>query len=178
MEILEVIIASSVIASLISSLFVLLQSRIDYRNEYYKKIIEKRFQSYEMIERVLYFFSTVVTDFQDNRMYHVIFGDQDNPLPSEYHKLMTNLSKSNIWISERVRDELCKLNYFIIQNDIDFNNIEAGKKYYKELGNIRNNILIVVKQDVLNLHKVRRTLREEVKLGMIMVELPKKEDFT
>lgn len=172
MEMLEVIIGSSLIAAIVSGLLSMVQSNIEYRNEYYKKIIEKRFQSYEMIERVLYFFSTSVTDNKDNKMYHVIFGEENNSFASEYYLLITKLSKSNIWISEKVSNELNKLNYFIIENNINFMNIEDGKKYYKVLGDIRNDILIVVKKDILKLHKVEKALKEEVKIGMNKITIP------
>lgn len=172
MEILEIIIASSLVAAIVSGLISMIQANIEYRNEYYKKIIEKRFQSYESIERVLYFFSTAVTDNRDNKMYYVIFGEDNNPFPSEYYLLVSKLSKANIWISEKVSNELNRLNYFIIEKSIDFKNIEDGKKYYKELGEIRNDILIVVKTDILKLHKVGKALKEEVKTGMNKIAVP------
>lgn len=178
MEIVGIVIGSSLIAAIVSGLINMYQANIDYRNEYYKKIIEKRFQSYELIERLLYFFSTAVTDNTDKEMYHVIFGEKDNPFISEYALIITKLSKSNIWLSDEVTDELNKLNYFIIENDIKFDNIQHGKKFYPELGNIRNDILDIVKKDVLKLHKIKKELKREVKTGVVKVKVPIKRTST
>lgn len=172
MDVLKIIVASSVVAALVSGLFSIIQIRINYRNEYYKKLIDKRFESYEMIQKILYFFSTSVTDFQDNKLYHIIFSKSNDLKAHEFYNLLTKLSKSNIWISKEIKDELDSLNFFIIENGIDFRNINHGKKYYKVLGDIRNNILVVTKNDLLKLHKIKQVLKIEVNKDMKKIKIP------
>lgn len=174
MELLQIIIASSAVAAAVSGIFSMLQSGVNYRNEFYKKIIDKRFESYEMIEKLLYFFSTAVHDPSDNCFYHIIFSVEENPFQKEYSYIISKLSKSNIWISEKIRKKLINLNRFIMENNINFNSIEDGKKYYKELGDIRNELLIITKRDVLKLYKIKKTLKEEVSIGMEYINEPSK----
>lgn len=152
-EIIKLIVSSSVLAGIIGGIFTLVKSKVDYNNEFYKTLLRKRVDAFDMIEEVLYCFSTAIIDEDDNRFYHMIFFEGENPLETRYIELMTKLSKQNIWISEAVRDELCALNRYIIENSINFNSIEDGKRHYHQLGEFRDNILKVCRQDIRSLHK-------------------------
>ena len=150
--ILTVVFSSGIIVGLLP----LLQSRMEYKREFLKKYFDKCFESYEKIETVLLYFSSAVLDYSDGRLYHCIFSVEENPLQKEYSGIIVQLTKSNIYISEAVRDAFIDFNKFIVVNKIDFRNIEDGKKYYKEIGTKRDEILEIVKKDLKRLYKGKK----------------------
>ncbi len=64
---------------------------------------------------------------------------------------MTELTKCNLWISDEIRSELLSLNRFLFENKIVFTDIEKGKKFYKQLGEMSDKIISVARKDMLNL---------------------------
>ena len=68
------------------------------------------------------------------------------------------VTKSNIYISDSVRDAFIDFNKFLVANNIDFRSIEDGKRYYKEIGKRRDAILEIVKKDLKRLYKGKRIL--------------------
>lgn len=71
-------------------------------------MLKKRIDSYDKIEEVLEFFSSSV--FESEGLYHYIFySDTDNvevhaQRCGRYTQLLTQLTKSNIYISEQLRE--------------------------------------------------------------------------
>lgn len=167
------VVTSSVIASVVSGLFALAKSSLDYKNEYYKTLLRKRIQSSEYIEELLYCFSTATFDPGDPRMYHIIFSTEDNPLQQRFGTLVAKLSKSNIWISESTRDKIQNLNRFIIENNINFRRIDDGKRFYVDLGNLRNEVLVAIRNEVRELHKFRRLFGEKVSKSVGTIKIPR-----
>lgn len=155
--ILTVVISSGIMGCIMSSLFSLMQSRQEYKREFLKRFLDKSFESYEKIETVLTYFSSAILDY-DGRFYHCIFSVGDNPFQAEYSKTIIELTKSNIYISDSVRDAFIEFNKFIVVNKIDFRNIDDGKKYYKEIGQKRDEILEIVKKDLKRLYKGKKIM--------------------
>ena len=102
------------------------------------------------IERIAYFFSSAVQE-SDGRPYHFIFSKEENPFQVEYLSIMGELTKCNLWISDEIRDKLLKLNYFLFENGIDFKDIEKGKQFYKQLGDMSEEIIKIARKDMLYL---------------------------
>ena len=161
-KLLLVILTSSVVAAIVSGTFSILKTNIEYRNEYYKRMLNKRFEAYELIQEILRFFSSAVYDKADNKFYHIIFSEEKNEMQNKFYMNITMLSKANIWISNEICDELNKLNRFFVEKGININSIEDGKKYYIEIGNLRNNLLNVTKKDLYNLHKVKNIQNKKI----------------
>ena len=153
-EIIITILSSSVVTAIASKLFDTfiddLQTKADYNREYHKKILDKQFEVYEKVEEFLNLFSTAVTDYKDNRFFYAIFGDE-NPLQSKYIELLNYFTKSNIWITEKLRDSLIAINRFMLENGVNFTKVEDGKKYYEQIGKLRDNALLVWKKDLVSL---------------------------
>ena len=155
--ILTVVISSGIMGCIMTSIFSLIQSSKEYKREFLKRYFDKCFESYEKIETVLTYFSSAVLD-TDGRFYHCIFSIEENPFQAEYSKIIIQLTKSNIYISDSVRDAFIEFNKFIVANNIDFRKIEDGKKYYKEIGQKRDEILEIVKKDLKRLYKGKKIL--------------------
>ncbi|MCM8871810.1 MAG: hypothetical protein NDJ65_00840 [Paludibacteraceae bacterium] len=153
-DMLITLLGSGLLATLISCLipvvFFKRERKFEYELEYHKKLLDKRISSYNKIERIAYFFSSAVQD-SDGRPYHFIFSTEQNPFQDEYIALMTELTKCNLWISDEIRSELLSLNRFLFENKIVFTDIEKGKKFYKQLGEMSDKIISVARKDMLNL---------------------------
>lgn len=152
-------ITSIIISCLLPFIFSLCQSSIEYKREFTKRFLDKSFETYEKIEKLLNYFSVAVID-NDGRYYHSIFSTEENPYQKEYLVYITQLTKANIYISDSVRDAFIDFNKFIIDNKINFNNIEDGKKFYQEIADRRDFILSIVKKDLERLYngKTLKTL--------------------
>ena len=68
---------------------------------------------------------------------------------------MTELTKSNLWISDKIRNELLNLNRFLFENKIDFTNIEKGKQFYNQLSEMSDKIINIARKDMLNLSDLK-----------------------
>lgn len=155
--ILTVAISSGIMGCVISFVFSMIQSSKDYKREFLKRFLDKSFESYEKIETILGYFSSVVLD-ADGKFYYCIFSEEENPFQKEYSKTIMQVTKSNIYISDSVRDAFIDFNKFLVANNIDFRSIEDGKSYYKEIGKRRDAILEIVKKDLKRLYKGKRIL--------------------
>lgn len=141
---------ATIISCLLPALFFKRDRKFEYDLEYHKKLLDKRIDSYEKIERIAYFFSSAVQD-SDGRPYHFIFSTEQNPFQGEYVALMTKLTKCNLWISDKIRDKLLELNRFLFENRIDFTDIEKGKLFYNRLSTMSDEIIAISRKDMLNL---------------------------
>lgn len=161
-EIIIAILSGGLLTALITYLLDVFKSKSEYKRDYHKKIIDKQFAVYERVEEFLNLFSTAVTDYKDNQLFYTIFG-KANPLQTKYVELLNFFTKSNIWISERLRDSLIAINRFILENGIDLTKVEDGKKYYQQIGELRDNALIVWKKDLVKLDNFRNFKKQIIK---------------
>ena len=161
-EIIIAILSGGLLTALITYLLDVFKSKSEYKRDYHKKIIDKQFAVYERVEEFLNLFSTAVTAYKDNQLLYTIFGEA-NPLQTKYVELLNFFTKSNIWISERLRDSLIAINRFILENGIDLTKVEDGKKYYQQIGELRDNALIVWKKDLVKLDNFRNFKKQIIK---------------
>jgi len=152
---------------MVTGIFNLIKTRIDYKNDYYKLLLNNRLSSLQLISNILYWISVTCIDESDGKPYYIIFHKNGNQavdkIELEFYSSIAKLSISNIWISKKVRKEITELNRYLISNKIRFNNIEDGKKHYQKLAELRDNILVQTKKELLKLHNIRKLLKEEIK---------------
>ena len=55
------------------------------------------------------------------------------------------------------------INRFILENGIDLTKVEDGKKYYQQIGELRDNALIVWKKDLVKLDNFRNFKKQIIK---------------
>ena len=163
-------VVTAVITKIVDTLIDDLKARADYKRDYHKKIIDKQFEVYEKVEDFINLFSTAVTDYKDNQFFHAIFGEP-NPLQTRYAELSNFFTKSNIWITEDLRDALMAINRFLIENGVDFTKVEDGKKYYHQIGELRDKALIVWKKDLLKLDNFNRFKKQIIKTSTELVSV-------
>jgi hypothetical protein len=127
-----------------------------------------------MVQQILDYFSSCVVDSKDNQPYHSIFSEEKQDGQIYFYLYLQKLSKSNLWISTSLCDELNKLNLFFVKNGINLNSIEDGKKNYNEIGDLRDDLLIITKKDILKLYKINHIKRKKISKGMRAVRVNKK----
>lgn len=117
MENASIILTSSVFAAVISAgvsalLSIVLKNK-DYRNDYYKKVIDKRIKAAESLENFLHIFTTVTTIAQEevsictffiqsHHSYKEKFMSEDD----EFAKAVQDVSSQILWLSKN------SFNYF------------------------------------------------------------------
>ena len=172
--------SSAVIAAIVSSIATyiinLLSQNRNYRQSYYRMIISKRVETYRYVEAQLAVMKVVIVD-TTGQGYYMMF----NNAYDKYYEFQNNLKlalANNLWLSEQMLDALTRLNkkFLIIDAEISDdveNNIEVGKKYYKQLADIRIKVENTLKLDLLKLHKVHAFLKCKTKNKQILYNLPK-----
>src|SRR5690554_1073629 len=156
-DLVNIILGSSVIATLLSipiTFYVNKRLRkIDYKLEYFKKVIDKRFKVYELIEKQIENLKISIIDESDGKTYHRIFSFDDQFFIQQTEPLNSIIGNS-IWINHNTKEKVMKLSHLLSQIAFEKDNtmIEKGKKHYWEIANLREEIEILVSKDLLTLY--------------------------
>lgn len=161
-NLITVIISSSVVATLLSTLLTwFINHRIkkqEFKNEYYKILIKKRVSTYELLEKQISILKFTIMD-EDQLSYHDVFSQGLNYFISStnYVKLAT---ENSLWLNEKTSVKLSKLSHFL--NRILFRNPseselrEIGKKEYRNLAILRDELENLTRNDLLRLYDFKQ----------------------
>lgn len=169
-ETLTIIISSSVIATILSQIVSFFLKRVDFKNEYYKLLIPKRMRAYEMIETQIALLRASVLDEKDQKSYHQVFAFGDEKF-YEYTQSTTLANAYSIWLDQPTYEILHELMqvYNKIPFEFDINKedelIKAGKKYYWEIGRLRDELEKQIRKDLLRLYDFKGIRKKIVKPG-------------
>jgi len=137
---------------------------LEYKNDYYKKIIDKRMEAYEQLEKFIASLK-VTTPGKENKMYHVYFSTEVffNGQTEETLKIV---SKS-IWLSEDINDLMLQFNQilYLFPNNNDDTIMEYAKKEYHKIACIREGLEKHLASDLLKLYDVKKFLAEKANLN-------------
>lgn len=157
------ILSSTLVSAIVSGIITLYMKRVDYKQEYYKQIINKRLEAYSYIETQLSVLksSTLDTESRDPHPYYMIFAFGYEKYLEFQQNLFTAISK-NIWINQETSESLDKLSrlFFKITSSIkDITDreelIKLGKIYYKEIAALRYEIEILCRNDLFFLYNFK-----------------------
>src|SRR4051812_3206552 len=111
-DLVKVILTSTLIATVLSAIISTIVSlklkSLDYQNEYFKKILDKRLDAYKFLETQIALLKSAVLD-EDGKPYHQIFAYGED----EFHKFQSNLLAAiaySMWINDDTADEMENLN--------------------------------------------------------------------
>lgn len=162
-DLIKVILTSSLIAAILSAIvsaFVSIKLKsLDYRNEYFKKILEKRLDAYKFIETQIALLKNTVLD-NDGLAFHQIFAYGEDGF-HEYQKNLIVAMSYSMWINEKTTDYMEDLNavFFKISGKISNQNDEyvskIAKQHYHEISKLRKLLEDSVRNDLLNLHNLK-----------------------
>jgi hypothetical protein len=168
-QILIAVISSSVIAAGLTSLVNILIHRSNYRNDYYKAVLTKRMDAYEVVNKIVSQMSNIIT-----------LGNWAIPQICEskkhYDDFCLALSLRNpLWLSDEMCDKLTEINVFLmneIDNKIDrtISEVEQNQKfqnfgylYFKEIRSYRTELTDLMNRDFRRLHKIKSFLKNSKK---------------
>lgn len=180
-ELIKVILTSTVIATvlstIVSTIVAIKLKSLDYRNEYYKKILDKRLEAYKFLETQIAVLKSTVLD-DDGQPYHMIFSYGED----EFHKFQTNLIAAiaySIWIHEDTVSEMENLNQIFFKISRKITNasadkvVDMGKEYYNEISTSRKKLEKLVRHDLHNLHDLKKFMKEKRNDGMRTIYVDK-----
>lgn len=162
-DIIVLVLTSSLISSLLTVFFQWIFKFIDFKNDFNKKIIDKRLNAYEKIENTIWSLSLKTQD--GEKAWLTILSS------SEYYNnftvnLVLNI-KTSIWISNELNSKLTELNVFLTnlenkytpKSDNEFEII--GAKYMKEIVLLKDEIKDIYFKDFNKIHDVNSFLKEK-----------------
>ncbi len=163
-EIITLLLSSSAIATILSSFINYLiqrnKSNNDFRNEYYKQIISKRFKAYEHVDQVI--ISLSGSSFMNGKAYPLIFNDRQNFI-DKFSKLVFAISLGT-WLSDETMKILVDINQKLLEADKEFNLSDssdhilyrkAGTVYHASLINLKVLLQEQLKKDVRDLYNIK-----------------------
>lgn len=123
--------------------------QLDYKNDYYKKIIDKRLNAYDTLGELLHYFDKITEVMQEKgKEIHFDFKDKDK---DKIKVKISEVIKCRNWLDKETNIKVTDfVNY--IENIID-ENIIGGKKC-EQIINDKNIIEEMINNDFKKLHKI------------------------
>ena len=149
------VLSSSVVASVLTSLVSVYIQRRQYTDEYYRAILQKRLEEYEMLAKSLMPIRACTYDDQHVPFY-IAFYDAKHV--RRFIAEMGQAHSGSIWIGEGTRKTLLDLGKLFVRIGEEFN-LEsdsqlAGKRYYKRVAELRDEIDKAIHTDLATLHRI------------------------
>lgn len=172
--------SSAVIAAIVSSIASYLINKYSqnqaYKNDYYKSIISRRFETYQHIDDIIRALKSTMVD--NGKGCHTMFTGGKK----EYYQTIAflhNALTDSMWLSNEMFNELRKLNQLFLNIGDDItddasSNIAIGKENYSKLGQYRTDIENQFKNDLLTMCDVEGFLETKVILKKLIYEIPNK----
>jgi len=163
------IISSSVITAIITLTFNWIMQNLNYKRDYYKKIIDKRIEAYELLDKVIS--QTAIQTHLGNKITSGICANIKT-----YDFFMTSLGVAilkSIWLKPKTTAKLTKFNVFLrnnIENKVNSNLSEdeidkqyqsLGIEHFEQIRKFREEIMNLVNNDFKNLYTVKSFLIKE-----------------
>lgn len=155
---------AAISVSLITVIGNIYSNRQKYSNDYAHKIIDRRLDTYELIEQVLAKLNQSKSTNNHKRIF-IFLEDVD-----EIDKILTdieNIYKNELWISVDIHRILCRINRFLVyyRESINSKDINYINRYFQEfINDIRKP---VITEEYIKLKNVERFINQcEVALSL------------
>lgn len=112
-KIASIIISSSVIATFLSIAFNFIIQNLNYKREYFKKIIDKRIEAQDFIINIINELK-VMTHLDNGKICNIIFFSGE----IRYNNFIVTLAltkNQSFWLSDELNDILLELNIFLLE---------------------------------------------------------------
>jgi hypothetical protein len=162
LELLTLLLSSAVVSGLVSALltgwFGRLTKKDEYKNGFYKLVLDRRMKSYEVVERLILSVKTAVHG-EDNRLYHLAFAHEDVSMAT--NKLMLETMQGAMWLSDDLFSATRELNHLMFSKAKDGSWIDFGKKHYQAIAKLRIRMETLLVRDMLELHNIPAFLKRK-----------------
>jgi hypothetical protein len=105
-------VVSAIIGALIAGAYNLRAKRNEYRNEYFKTVVQRRLAAYEQLEILIVSLKTAVID-TDNKPYHFLFSKDEDCITA--YKLLSDTMDRGLWLSDEAFEKTRDLNYRVFR---------------------------------------------------------------
>ncbi|WP_221389945.1 hypothetical protein [Dyadobacter sp. NIV53] len=165
MENFTLVLTSSVLAATLTSLVNWLLQRNNYRNDYYKKVIEKRMSVYDEVSKVMGRLQ-IINVSPSNKKSHAVFLDHNQY--EDFAIMLAKASLEGIWLSNNCSKLLTTLNEFLYNTFRDIPEISDNKrldsmniaeKNFSEISRQRELIRDQILKDLLIMYEVKSFLK-------------------
>jgi len=131
----------------------------DYKNDYYKIVLEKRFKVIELLESFTASLRISTVGDKDKKPYHVVFSTKEGIL-DETLKAMEIKSKS-LWLTSEINDLLVEMNQLMYLFPEENNGIlQYAKDNYEKIAILREKIDCLIAKEMLNLYDIGGFLKK------------------
>ena len=169
----ETILASAAIAAIISVTGTIVLNiylnRKTFKNDYFKIIIQKRIETYELLEDQISILklSVINNDGRNDSPYHQIFSRQCSRRSSDnnpfFRKLMICRNCISWSIDTWYLTEIVQLGNAIGLNSLnDSDLIDAGRKHYWKIAQLRDELEILIQKDILTLYDFSQMIKRKL----------------
>lgn len=142
----------------------------NYKNDYYKKIIDKRMNAYDELEQFLKWFN-VEHNYNGNERYHCYIHLESTKDCMEATDKSVSLCGLKSWFSENVANLLDELNETLahLEDEMElhvnepYGVISVASKYHTKIQRIIENLIEGMINDRPKLHEVESFLHEKTK---------------
>ena len=151
MDSLLTILSSGFFIAIISTLLNSWQKDRDFKGEYYKKIIEKRFKAYETLENTMRYLNLFEYDNQLNGIVFFVFQDRNRFENFSISLFETQLESR--WLNKETQSLIQKLSVIIAKIDND-NLFESSSPYLEDILTLKRQLDDSSLIDFQNLHNI------------------------
>lgn len=161
-----VIVSSTVVAAIVSGLVAALSNwrlaQSQYRNEYFKVVVNRRVGAYENVERLIASLKTAVLD-EDKRLYHyVLCGEGDTKAICE---VLIAVTSNTLWLSQELISASRQINQLVLHSPVNEARLVAYcKENYEKVAELRAAMEKAYAKDMLSLHDVKGFLKKRSKI--------------
>lgn len=169
METLVLVVSSSLFSAVVTTVLGGVVSgwlrRIDYADEYYKQVLKRRIEVYELLEAEIGLLKqSCLAD--DGKAYHLVFAYGKDSFYDLQKGLMVVIAKS-LWLSDELQNIVVSISRefldasFAAQDDESLVNV--GKEKYQKIASLRHQMEKRFSHDISALHQIKPFLRRKAK---------------
>jgi hypothetical protein len=128
---------------------------VDYKNDYYKKVIEKRVKAIESLEKMLSLFLTSTRISGSDNKFHSCFEESD--IENKFSIAIDEIVSYNIWYSNETASKLRKFStsvLLIIDSASRVNEKDKRGFFVREHFDLNNKVVELQKSMALDMYKL------------------------
>jgi len=149
---------------------------LEYKNDYYKKVIDKRIAAYEILEEIISIFECFYANTQHAEAVYRHSCFLNSFTVSKAVQTICKIDRYSLWISQSISYKVLELNKILLaassksitdtlpeDKDADNEIVKYGRENYEEVNKLRDQLKEIIAEDMLNLHDVGSFLKKKQK---------------
>ncbi len=165
-EIIGLVLTSSVVSAVLTSFIDWKIQNRNYRNEYYKKLLDKRLEAYENVEDLISRLITVVI-IGKGRTCNLFFTFGIEGL-DQFIISLPFVMKKSFWVNSEITGKITELNVLLVEIDNQIDRQGDVKRQLEDFGainrekirEIRESIQTLLYKDFENLHDIEKFVKK------------------